>query len=789
MRFIGLNPKKQQGFINPFFLGKSGDAAYQINNSMRLDGATDHLTFTPGSDGDPDSWTFSGWLKLCNDDTYPYIFSAGSNSSNMSYISFNAGIIQYGMVVSGAIRDLVSSTRVSRDRAAWYHFVIAYDSTQATAADRVKIYVNSTEITYNDVNYPALNANSYMNQNAYTNYIGTQVGGLANDMEAYCSDFCHIDGQQLTPDSFGELNNNNIWVPKGLSALTYSTAGFLLEFKELTSNLGDDTSGNGNNFTEVGTPTQETDTPTDNQCVLNPLDRDASGVGSFSNGNLTRNTGSTEHGLTRGTLPIPQTGKWYWEITVTALTSTASYIGIVAPSVDENKYVGETVGGYGYISSSGNKINSGSGSAYGNTYTTGDVIGVAYDADNGDLFFYKNNTIQNSGTAAYTGLTGMFLPAISDGSNTFNIVFDAVFNSNDLTYTPPTNYTTLSANNIRDTYAITEPQEHFAPALYTGDGVSPLSVTGLAFQPDFTCLKDRDATNWNHVFDAVRGVTKGLFTNETNAEITNAEYLQAFNSDGFDIGNNAAINTNGNNYASWNWKGDGTSGANNTDGTITSTVNVNAGAGFSIVKYTGTGALATIGHGLGAVPQFIIVKALDSARGWVVYHAGNTSAPETDYLLLNTNQATMDSSAHWNDTAPTSSVFTVNTSTGTNISGEDYVAYCFAEIPGYSAFGSYTGNGNADGAFINLGFRPAYLLAKKSNGTGGWGITDSLMSPYNEVATNQRADLNVADQTGTAIDMLSNGFKCRGNTTLHNVSGATYIYMAIAEHNDLSLAR
>jgi hypothetical protein len=257
----------------------------------------------------------------------------------------------------------------------------------------------------------------------------------------------------------------------------------------------------------------------------------------------------------------------------------------------------------------------------------------------------------------------------------------------------------------------------------------------------------------------------------------------AFNSDGFSINNAAEVNGNGATYVSWNWKANG-QGSSNTAGSINTTyTSVNTTAGFSIVKWTGSGDNATVGHGLGVVPKMIIVKNTYTTDDWVVYHGANTSAPQTDYLTLNQTNATGDSAGVWNDTAPTSSVFTVGIADSTNGNTRPMIAYCFAEKTGYSKFGSYVGNGNADGTFVYTGFKPAFVIYKRSSGTGDWVMaTDSILG-YNQVDTQLLTNTSSSETTNTAqsCDILSNGFKLRGTQNNSNASGSTYIYMAFGQ--------
>ena len=330
---------------------------------------------------------------------------------------------------------------------------------------------------------------------------------------------------------------------------------------------------------------------------------------------------------------------------------------------------------------------------------------------------------------------------------------------------------------------INKPTEHFNTKLYTGNG-STQSITGVGFQPDFTWIKNRSGSYWHNLTDSVRGVTKVLYSAETSAETTTSNYLSSFNTDGFTVSTDSDVNGNGNSIVAWNWLGaNGT--ASNTDGSITSSVSANTTAGFSIVTYSGNStAGATVGHGLGATPGMIIVKGRDAVINWQVYHQaiGNTS-----YLELDTTDASTVSSARWNNTTPTSTVFTLGTQTGVN-AGFDYVAYCFAEKKGFSKFGSYTGNGSTDGTFVYTGFKPAFVMIKRTSGTDQWILYDTKRETGNVMNLALTPDSSDAEQDTSSyntVDIVSNGFKCRGGSsgsgTGTNQSGGSYIYMSFAE--------
>jgi type II secretory pathway pseudopilin PulG len=327
---------------------------------------------------------------------------------------------------------------------------------------------------------------------------------------------------------------------------------------------------------------------------------------------------------------------------------------------------------------------------------------------------------------------------------------------------------------------IDKPSDYFNTVLYTGNGGTQ-SITGLDFAPDWVWLKCRNRVEENVVFDVIRGATKKIYPNLTSAESTEVNTLTSFNSDGFSLGSAGLSNSSGDTFASWNWKANGT-GVANTDGSISSTVSANTTSGFSIITFTGNGtAGATVAHGLSAIPKCILLKVYSSADAydWRVYHA---SLGATKNMILNSTAAEATATNKWNDTEPTSSVFSLGDTLGTNESGSGIVAYCFADTS-MSKMGSYTGNGNADGTFVYTGFKPAWFMLKKTNATDDWHIFDNKRNTSNVVDENLRANLSNAEfDTGVDLDFLSNGVKLRNTDDNGNGSGDTYIYMAFAEN-------
>ena len=332
------------------------------------------------------------------------------------------------------------------------------------------------------------------------------------------------------------------------------------------------------------------------------------------------------------------------------------------------------------------------------------------------------------------------------------------------------------------TFAVPDGRVAMAATLYTGTGATLAvsnAVNTVSFQPDFVWMKGRSGATDHALYDSVRGTTFDLVSNSTAAETTQTTGLTTFGAAGFTVGALAKVNTSAATYVGWNWKAGGTA-VSNTAGTITSSVSANTDAGFSVVTYTGNGVNSTMGHGLGVAPAMIFYKSRSNAEGWPVYHSALAVA--NNLALSNTNAQQPNGNIYWNSTAPTATLIRAGTDTGNNGSGYTYVAYCWAPVAGYSAFGSYTGNGSADGPFVYTGFRPRFVMIKRTDGIGNWWMFDTSRSTYNVAVQYLIADTSAVEGSDNAIDVLSNGFKLRLATYQPNTSGATFIYAAYAEN-------
>lgn len=776
----------------------SAAAAYSIDQSIRFnDNDTPYLTWTPGADASSQTtFTISMWFKrgdLANNGAL--IAGYGGSGATLDEIRFNSG--DGKIYFRKANVNVLVTTQVLRDPSSWYHLVLAVDTNDATSGDRYKLYLNGSRVTaFDTATYPSSGATFTGFTKNVAQYVG-QAGAATGSFDGYLAEVIMVDGQSLDPTSFGETDSTTgQWVPIAYTG-SYGTNGFYITGAN-SADLGADDSGNSNDFTSSGLAAadQVTDTPTDNHCTFNPLWIDTY---TLSDGNLVTSTGADASAL--GTMAVDATDSdgWYWEMKVTT-AATYPGVGIILASqtslVANTALSGTSTNRYYYQGWSGDFNNQGSTGAYGGTWsgTANKVIGVYLKG--GALWFSIDGVVQNSGDpstastgAAITGLTGDFYPVVvyPAGSGT-QAAWTAQFAEADWGTTPPAGYKALSTANLPDP-TIADPSAYFQTTLYTGNGTAigsggnAVDQSGNStFQPDFVWIKNRDAADNHMLYDAVRGATKDLHSNTTDAEATDTEGLSTFDTDGFTVGSNVAVNTNTENYVAWQWAADGTSGSSNTDGATSSTVSASTTSGFSIVKWTGTASATTLGHGLGSVPKMIWVKNLADADSWVVYHEAMGA---TKGLTLDTASAPTTSSTFFNNTAPTSSVFTVGTGGRTNGSGDGMIAYCFAEVENYSKINQWTGNGSSDGSFVYTGFKPAFVFWKQYTnlGTNSWCIQDSARDPFNVVESVLKPDKADAEITASTShsDFLSNGFKLRATDGIINKASSNYLYYAVAE--------
>ena len=518
-----------------------------------------------------------------------------------------------------------------------------------------------------------------------------------------------------------------------------------------------------------------------NYVVLNALD--TATTMTISNAALRATTAYNAQQFAK-TIPLP-TGKWYAEFSHGNIFSdTVNYVGAVASG-------GTTL--TRFYSSSGQQYNGSAWNTYGSAWAYPNTIGIAADTIAGTIEFFRDGISQGQ-LSFGTGDIYLFVSAYISGGLAY---VDANFGQRPFKYTPPTGFKPIHTGNFPNP-TIAKPNKHFDVVTWSGNATYPRDIGGIQFQPDLLWQKTRNIGTDDHlIMDSVRGTGTEKWISSSRVEgegiyWTNANVSQ-FNTDGFRIAQPSAtdvFNALGRTDVAWLWKAGGAAVTNNA-GTISSQVSANTTAGFSIVTYTGNGTVgATVGHGLGVAPAMIIIKARNNTTHWPTYHKAANVSPASGCMDLQSTAAFISTTTPWNSVAPSSTVFTVSNSGAgngydTSLNANNYVAYCFAEIAGYSKFGSYTGNGSADGPFVHCGFRPRFVMFKRTDSAASWYVIDSARDTANEEQSFLYPNLNNADTIGVAggyrIDFTSNGLKLRGNGADINASGGTYIYAAFAE--------
>lgn len=787
----------------------NGPSGYNLTNSLRFrSSASAYLNRTPASAGNQNTWTWSGWIKRGALGSAQDILSTsltGTSNSLLAALYFDSSDrLTFFQYTSSTVYTNLITTQVFRDPSAWYHIVIAYDDTQATASNRVKIYVNGSQITaFGTASYPTQNFTGFINQ-ALPHAIGRDNGSPnANYLDGYLTEINFVNAQALTPSSFGNTNAiTGVWQPARYTG-TYGTNGYYLNFTNIAltsgsnTGLGQDFSGNGNfwntnniSVTAGATYDAMSDVPTltsatqANYCTGNPLD--VSVRGSFANANLTCTTlggGSLNGGTARlntfnfTQLPV----RWYWESTVTNAGGGRATFGMETTAFTAQSENWSGTAGW-FLRADGVTNLTGA-----TTFAAGDVMMFAYDGNTARFWIGKNGTWTNSGVPAsgtnpnrtLTVGTEYWLLFNCNTGGAATAVCEMNFGQRPFAYTPPSGFVSVNTFNL-PTSTIVKGNTVMDATLYTGNGATRSITNDGSFRPDFVWIKARSIAYFHRLADSVRGTGKELYSNDTGAETTNQAdgYVSAFNSNGFSILGGAGVNLNANTFVAWQWQAGQGSTSTNTAGSITSTVSVNTSAGFSVVTYTSQASgTATFGHGLGVAPSMIFLKGRNVAGGWYVYHS---ALGGTKYLALQSTGAVTTASDGWNNTNPTSTVVSV----GNGYAGSyNMVAYCWAEIAGFSAFGSYTGNNSADGSFVYLGFRPKFIMFKKSSGAQDWFIFDTSRNPINVMGNQLSPNLANAESSGnTEVDYLSNGFKIRYSGTSGINQSGTYIYAAFAEN-------
>ena len=773
-------------------------AGYTIDNSCVFDGAADYLTFTPSTPTDNNTWTFSCWLKIANhaSDNILNLLDSTSSDSVQHYVRIQSQTVRMIQYDSGYEMRLRSAAYL-RDAAAWYHIVFVMDTSNGTSGDRTRMYINGVRQTvFITESQPSLNETSFINtasrgmaigRNAYAS--GAEIGY----MNGYLAEVVFIDGLALTASSFGETDDNGVWVPVDPSTLTFGTNGFWLDFAN-SSALGNDVSGNNNDWTPSGlvAANQTPDSPTDsgttigNFATWNPLWIGQYMLGetnTFSDGNRTYTGGDTGGGARpMSTIPMVFSQSWYVEVTYDVVGAGTEYVGLIFDPIVSSATATAIM-----YASTGVKSLFNTETSYGATWGAGDEIGIHYDSSSDELSFYKNGNDEGVAATSVSNTGDQAFVFCFLGRSGDKVTFNA--GQSAFTGTAPAGALPLCTANL-PAPAIKDPSAHMNVVIYTGNG-SARDITfggNSELTADYIAIKNRDQTDQWKNLSRGRGVTKELNWDDDAVESTDTDGLDDFGvTDGFGLGSGAGgYNDNTEKFVAFGWAANGTTGSLNEVGTIDSTVSVNDTAGFSIGRHTGTGSAGTLGHGLSAAPDMIIIKCYQTQVGQshIVYHSSNTAAPETDYLRMVDNAATVDYNDYWNDTAPTSSVFSVGTDNGVNNTDLPYEWLCFRSIPGYSSFGSYVGNGNVDGPYTYFGFRPQFILFKCSSTTGSWLIFDAVRQPYNPnfrylLAHDTTVERTTSDED---IDMLASGVKLRSVNSSTNSSGQTYVYAAFAEN-------
>ena len=828
--------------------------SYQIANSARFDGSASYLNKTWGSA--PSSTTqvaLSVWLKKSfTGNVNPVaIFTAIGNTGSFYFNNDDAIADNLAYYMGGGGVNGYTTNIRYRDPSAWFHFVAIINSAASNDYDRLKIYINGELIALNggewtfNAGYPNSNTPD-AGKNGVANYIG-RYGSATRYWDGYMADFIQIDGAAAISD-FGETKNG-VWIPKDPSGLTFGNNGFHLDFAS-SSDMGNDVSGNNNDWTanSISAHDQMLDSPTFNSssnggnfCTANSVYRGESTTdsqyGVLSEGNLTHSYSGSSDGAIPCTHKVPASGKWYFEYRIDAGGGTSNYspaMGIMDPN--EFTFTSSTIGQDGLISydNAQNRIEKNDvivGTYSGSRGSNGDVMGIAVDMDNGAFYVSKNGTFQTisggstgdpTSGASKTGAGATWTPASEytsgmvpmsqpTGGNvpiiTMNFGQNGTFNGNETAggnsdtngygnffSAVPSGYSAICSGALSVADAVDPaqtddnyPQKLFNTILYTGDGGSSTAITGVGFQPDWVWIKRYNASENHNLYDSNRGVNKRIQSNRDVAETT--EGLPAFGSDGFTVDASGGINNvSSQSYVAWNWRANGGTTSTNSTGTVNATQQVDPSGGFSISTYAGTGSSMTVGHGLSAEPKLTIVKDRDATVNWIVYT--KVIDGSLDYFFLNTDAAAGDSGF----TGPNSTIWNFDGSSSySNTSGRNYIMYNFTNVEGYCKVGKYIGNGaGSDGAFVYTGFRPAWVLVKKTT-QNSWRIQDNARDLYNPTYHMLKPQSNAAEDAytdGTDYnDFLSNGFKLArgGDTVNYNANGSTYVYLAMA-HNPFKYA-
>ena len=708
------------------------------------------LSHTLSGDGNKKKFTISAWVKP-NKATgdYQAVVVGGGTSGSSAGIFFN-GNMQLYIYFFGA--NVLTTNRSYENYNKWYHIVVRVDSSDSTADDRVRLYVDGTQVTsFGTRNNPSQDAeDTLFNVNAKNIDLGRHTTGTYY-LDAYLAEVNFADGQSYGPETFGITDTSTgRWIPKTLTGITYGTNGFRMEFANTAGQtIGDDTSGQGNDKTVVNLVTTDItpDSPTQNfptfdynmsSSVLSEGNRRALGSGN-----------GTRQAYTTMTIDPSDSTGYYIEFKL--IQATYANFGF---RKDENFNGNEYYASEGFVAMNyvddlyqdGTNVYAGS-----DTFSNDDVIG--FYVKNSELRYSINGTMQNSSNPIGTFKPGRYRITVGHQANyTPRGHVEIVCPSSKWSYPPSGGFADYR-----------EIQQDNLPELTPG-------------KPDWVWIKNRDSTDSHQWYDSSRGLPIKISSDTNTAESTIDDGVQKFLKGGFEVEDDVAINTSGEDYMSWNWLGNGGTETANTDGSgsaIACTIQANQTAGFSIVKWEGDNGQTQVAHGLSQAPEVLIQKVRNGSNNWYVY---TTVGPNAyNYNNIHTNA----SFSNYTQTAPSAKTFTSHGWT----TGQDIISYNFHSVPGYSKIGTYTGNANADGPFIYLGFKPRWFM-HKANNAASWYIYDTLRSPFNPMLLPLFADTANGESTNVyGFDFLSNGIKVRQPTGYGaNYSGVLVWFMAFAEH-------
>ena len=751
-----------------------------ITNSCVFDHATNaYLSRTPSSGGSTTKATFSCWIKRVPESlgSTTYIMLTNDFSANGEVLQFDSSNrLVYYCLASSSYRWNYVSNRKFEDVNKYYHIYVRRDTTDGTAGDRIQVYVDGQRITsWSTETQSGSSSAGFWNQTTYANVVGNSGNASYIDGAGYLAEVNMVDGTNPAVSTFGVTDTTTgRFKPKSLTGITYGTNGFRLKFQD-SSALGDDTSGNGNDFasTSLASTDQTLDSPTNNHACLDP---NRNGGFTYSEGGRQLYIGSGWKSA--GHSMQLNTGKWYWEYKCLSLSGNAAgYIFGFAKPASYGSVLSSYVGGVGnsvgiQFGSPNYRYVNGSNSTTGmssNDFSAGAFVQVAYDADQGKIWFGVNNTWINDSSGNTGNPATDSNPLFTDfqagpdlWANFFVSMATSVgsgfmnWGQTAFNYTPPSGFVAVKQDNF--------------PDLPTGVGI-----------PDLTWIKDRDSTNNHYIVDTSRGLNKYLSSNATTAKTTEENGVVKMLNGGFELSDATITNTQNNSYVGWNWVGNSGTTASNGNGSVTSTVQANTTAGFSIIEATAPASgNFTIGHGLSAAPDFFWLKMTGTTGNWVTFHH-SIATTSGEYVLLDTDGAMGTASNAWGAALPTSSV--IGLGAGSSVTGsQPFVIHAWHEVEGFSKAGKYTGNANTNGPFVYTGFQPAWVMVKNASTSGTWVIWDNKRTPINQIGTGLRADTTAADTTGYDIDFLSSGFKIRDSESSVNGSGNTIIYIAFAEH-------